>query len=258
VNGNNITFTGPAPEDLAAAANSYLEVRLTATDLSGAFATVTRDLQPSKVDVTFATAPSGLTVDVNGTALTGPQTVVSWQNYVLNASAPYWQPSGPDVYVFSTWSSGAGGNPVAITTPASPATYTATYQLSTDVGPQSFFTLAPCRLVDTRLPSGALGGPALAAGATRTFNLWNACNIPVTAKAVAVNLTVVGPTVAGHLRLFPEGQLRPGTSAINFRAAQTRGTNAVIGLGTGGGLSVFCAMPSGTTHFVLDVAGYFE
>ena len=38
VAGNGIVFTAPAPEDLAAAATSYLEVRLTATDFSGAAA----------------------------------------------------------------------------------------------------------------------------------------------------------------------------------------------------------------------------
>ncbi len=257
VNGNNIPFTGPAPEDLAAAANSYLEIQLTATDLSGATATVTRDLQPSKVDVTFVTAPPGLAVSVNGTPLTGPQTVTSWRAYVLNASAPFWQPSGPDVYVFSSWSNGAN-NPVAITTPASPATYTATYQLSNDVGPQGFFTLPPCRLVDTRNPTGSLGGPALAAGANRDFVLWNVCGIPATAKALAVTLTVVGPTAAGNLRLYSADELRPITSTITFRAGQTRGTNALLGLGAAGDLSVYCGMTSGTTHFILDVTGYFQ
>src|SRR6185295_11440502 len=48
--GNGIPFTGPAPEDLAAAANSFLEIRLTATDSRGLQATVTRDFQPAKVD----------------------------------------------------------------------------------------------------------------------------------------------------------------------------------------------------------------
>jgi hypothetical protein len=253
VAGNNITFAGPAPEDLAAAANSYLEVQLTATDLSSASATVTRDLDPRKVDVTFATSPAGLNVNVNGTTLTGPQTVTSWESYVLNATAPSSQPSGADLYVFSSWSSGTG-NPVAIPTPPSPATYTATYQLSTDEGPLSFFTLPPCRLVDTRLPAA---GPALAAGGTRDFDL-NVCDVPTTAKAIAVNVTVVSPTGPGHLRLYPANEVRPGTSTINFNAGQTRGTNAALKLGTNGDVSVFCAMASGSTHFVLDVAGYFE
>ena len=257
LNGNNLTFTGPAPEDLAAAANSYLEVRLTATDLVGSAVTVTRGLQPAKVNLTFGTAPAGLGVSVNGTSLTGPQTVVSWQGYVLSASAPFSQTSGSGTYVFSSWSAGAN-NPLPITTPGAPTTYTATYQLSTDTGPLDFFTVAPCRLVDTRNPNGPRGGPALVAGAERDFTLVSVCGIPATARALAVTLTVVDPATAGHLRLFSADELRPLTSAINFRAAQTRGTYAVLGLGAAGDLTVYCGMTTGTTHFVLDVTGYFE
>ena len=48
-------FIAPAPEDLQAATNSYLEIRLTATDGGGLSATVSRDFRPRKVDVTLAT-----------------------------------------------------------------------------------------------------------------------------------------------------------------------------------------------------------
>jgi glucose/arabinose dehydrogenase len=257
LNGNNLTFTGPAPEDLAAAGNSYLEIQLTATDLVGATTTVTRDLQPAKVDVTFATTPPGLGLTVNGTPLTGPQTVTSWQGYALTATAPSSQTSGPDLFVFSQWTA-APGNPVQVITPAAPSTVTAIYQLSSDSGPLDFFTVTPCRLVDTRLANGPRGGPALVAAAERDFPLVNVCGVPATARALAVTLTVVGPTTAGNLRLFSADELRPITSTISFRAGQTRGTNAVVGLGAAGGLSVYCGMASGTTHFVLDVTGYFE
>jgi len=257
VTGNGVAFTAPPPEDLGATATSYLEVQLTAADLSGATHAVTRDLLPKKVDVTFATTPPGLTVSVNGFPLTGPQTVTSWQNWVLQALAPSWQASGPDTYVFSSWSVGAG-NAVAIVTPAAPATYTATYQVSSDVGPQDYFTVAPCRLVDTRLPAGPRGGPALAAGATRIFDLAGVCGIPATARALALNVTVTGPTGGGNLRLHSPDELLPATSTVNFGAGQTRANNAQVRLGRTGTLSVFCSMATGTTHLVLDVVGYFE
>ncbi len=257
VTGNGIVFTAPAPEDLAAAATSYLEVQLTATDFSGATHTATRDLLPRKVDLTFATTPPGLSVSVNGFPLTGPQTVTSWQGWVLQATAPASQTSGPSTFVFSSWSSGAG-NPIVITTPAAPATYTATYQPSSDVGPQSYFTVVPCRLVDTRTVVGPLGGPALVAGATRTFEVAGACGIPSTARALALDVTVTGPTSAGNLRLYSPDELRPATSTINFAAGQTRANNAQVRLGSTGGLSVFCSMASGSAHVVLDVVGYFE
>jgi hypothetical protein len=218
---------------------------------------VTHNLLPKKVDVTFATSPPGLSLSVNGFSLTGPQTVTSWQGWVLQATAPSWQAVSPDVFVFSSWSSGAA-NPVGIVTPTAPATYTATYQASSDVGPQAYFTVVPCRLVDTRNPAGPRGGPALAAGATRTFDLAGACAIPSTAKALALNVTVTGSTGAGNLRLHSPDELRPGTSTVNFTAGQTRANNAQVRLGSTGAVSVFCSMASGSAHVVLDVVGYFE
>ena len=65
-----------------------------------------------------------------------------------------------------------------------------------------FFTLTPCRALDTRQPVGPQGGPALAAGAQRAVTLAGFCGLPATAVAVAVNLTVVAPA-AGDIRLFP-------------------------------------------------------
>lgn len=61
--GNSITFTAPAPEDLAAAANSFLEIRLTATDLAGLTSTTSRELRPATTPVRLATEPAGLVHD---------------------------------------------------------------------------------------------------------------------------------------------------------------------------------------------------
>jgi PKD repeat protein len=257
ISGNNVVFTAPAPEDVTAATNSYLEVQLTATDFSGATNTATRDLLPRKVDVTFASVPPGLGLTLNGLPLTAPQTVTSWEAWVLQAFAPAWQALGPDLYVFSSWSSGAG-NQVALPTPAAAASFTATYQLSTISGAQGFFSLTPCRLLDTRNPNGPRGGPALSAGGTRNFTLTGVCNVPTTAKALAVNVTVTGPTAAGNLRLFAADQLQPLTSNLNFSVGQTRAANAIVRLGAAGDLSIFDGAASGTAHVILDVAGYFE
>ncbi|MGH9367048.1 MAG: S8 family peptidase, partial [Thermoanaerobaculia bacterium] len=49
---------------------------------------------------------------------------------------------------------------------------------ATQPGPKSFYTVTPCRAVDTRNASGPLGGPALSAGGTRTFALAGQCGIP--------------------------------------------------------------------------------
>lgn len=122
----------------------------------------------------------------------------------------------------------------------------------------SFFTLTPCRILDTRDPVGPLGGPALAAGSIRNFTITGQCSIPVTAKSVSFNATVTGPTSPGHLILFPGGAPLPLTSTLNFRTMQTRANNAIVPLGAGGILSVADGQSSGTVHFILDVNGYFE
>ena len=126
VSGNGITFVAPPPEDLAAATNSYLEIRLTATDAGGASTTITQLLQPRKVQLTFATNPSGLSVTVGGVALTGSTTVTSWQGWQLNVVAQN-QVFGGRTYRFTSWSDGGAASHTVIT-PANPATYTARFK----------------------------------------------------------------------------------------------------------------------------------
>jgi glucose/arabinose dehydrogenase len=121
--GNNLTFTAPAPEDLAAATNSYLEIYLTATDSRGLSATANRNIQPRTVAITLATNPSGLNLTVNGTTVTGPTTITSWVAWRLDLTAP--SPQGR--YRFLSWSDG-GAQVHSVTTPAAPATYTAKYK----------------------------------------------------------------------------------------------------------------------------------
>ncbi len=118
-----------------------------------------------------------------------------------------------------------------------------------------FHTVTPCRLIDTRLPSGA---PALGAQATRRLTIASACGIPPTAQAVSVNVAITAPTAGGNLRLFPAGAPLPLVSSINYSAGQTRTNNAIVSLGPDGDLDVFCAQASGTVQLILDVNGYFQ
>ena len=76
--GNNVPIEQPAPEDLGSGIDGFLRIHLTATDSSGVATTVTRDVLPRKVDLTFATSPAGRQVVVSGTTYTGPSTVTSW------------------------------------------------------------------------------------------------------------------------------------------------------------------------------------
>jgi hypothetical protein len=121
-----------------------------------------------------------------------------------------------------------------------------------------FFSVDPCRLIDTRQAAGPLGGPALVGNTTRVFAVAGNCNIPPTARAISVNLTVTQPTALGFLTLFPGGATAPATSTINYSAGQTRANNATVLLGAAGDLSVFCGQGGGTAQLIVDVNGYFE
>jgi len=121
----------------------------------------------------------------------------------------------------------------------------------------SFYTLAPCRVVDTRRAAGDLGGPALAAGETRAFPLAGACGIPAGAAALSVNVTVTQSTAAGDLAVFAAG-LPAGLPLIEYRAGQTRANNAVVRLSETGALSVSCGQAAGTVHVIVDVTGAFR
>jgi hypothetical protein len=122
-----------------------------------------------------------------------------------------------------------------------------------------FYTLTPCRLVDTRLPNGPLSGPILQAGQTRTFALAGGCGVPATAKALAVNVTETQSASAGFLTLHAADQQAGGTSTINYAPGNTLANNAYVRLsGEGSGsISVLNSSP-GAVHFILDVTGYFQ
>lgn len=135
-----------------------------------------------------------------------------------------------------------GTGTIAACTPAPPA-------------PLDFYTLPPCRLLDTRT---AANGPALQPGTLRTFQVTGTCGVPATAKAVVVNLTVTQPAGGGYLTLSPAGPPSPTASSINFQPSQTRANNTVLLLGDGTGAIQVKTVSTGTVQLVLDASGYFQ
>src|SRR5262249_19693255 len=125
--------------------------------------------------------------------------------------------------------------------------------------PASFYSVAPCRLIDTRGPAGVLGGPALNNFTERTFPIAGHCGVPMTAKAVALTVTITQPTAQGDLRPYPAAGTIQNTSTINYRAGQTRASNSIVVLDPpAGSFTVRCSQSGGTVHFLADVTGYFE
>ncbi len=87
---------------------------------------------------------------------------------------------------------------------------TGTGAIATTTNGLQFIPVTPCRIADTRNATGAFGGPQLAGGSTRTFNIpQSACGIPSTAVAYSLNATVVPSASLGYLTAMAG---RPGAA----------------------------------------------
>jgi glucose/arabinose dehydrogenase len=203
--GNNLPFTTPGPEDLQAATNSFLEVRLTATDSGGLSTTLSRDFLPRKVNVTLATSPPGLTLNVNTTtAVTGPTTLVSWEGYGLAVAAPAQIGPGGVPYTFASWSDG-GAASHTITTPAAAATFTAV------------FTPLTVNAGDASVTEGNAGTVTAL--------------VPVTLSASHTANVSVGWATADGTASAAAGDYLPGAGTLTFAPGSTSATVPVTVLG---------------------------
>ena len=157
----------------------------------------------------------------------------------------------------------AGTVDVVVTNPASaPATLPGGYTYGSVQAGLKFYTVTPCRIVDTRtVPDGPLAGPILAASpAERSFTIAPGCGIPADARVVSANVTVTQPAAGGTLRIYPTDGALPIATTISFAAGKTRANNAMLLLsatGTPGRVVVRNDAP-GTVHLILDVNGYFK
>jgi sugar lactone lactonase YvrE len=117
-----------------------------------------------------------------------------------------------------------------------------------------FIPITPCRIADTRNPTGPFGGPEPKAGSTTTFDIPESeCKIPNTAVAYSLNVTVVPNAALGYLTLWPAGQAQPLVSTLNSDG-RIKANAAIVPAGTDGGVSVFV---SDATQVILDIDGYF-
>jgi glucose/arabinose dehydrogenase len=106
---------------------SYLELRLTATDSGGLPHTVSRQLDPRTVVLTFQTTPGGLRLTVGPTTSTASfsRTVIVGSTNTISAPSP--QQKGQKNYNFMSWSDNGAPTHVIIA-PASATTYTARFR----------------------------------------------------------------------------------------------------------------------------------
>ena len=129
----------------------------------------------------------------------------------------------------------------------------------------AFHPLTPCRLFDTRQPQSITGGAPFDNSAAHPFTVQGRCGVPVGARGVAINLTVVGASTGGDLRLFPAGPIpAEQTSAINYVAGQTLANAQLLMLAEQQAPDepdaqlVIGMIGAGTVHVLVDVTGYLQ
>ncbi len=120
----------------------------------------------------------------------------------------------------------------------------------------------PIRLFDTRaaipgFPACEYLNQPLMANSELVKSGYIDCNgvtIPTNAEAIVGNATVVNPSGAGYITLWPDGQTRPPVSNLNHVAGQTVPNAFTVGLSGFGGFRIYSFA---TTDFIVDVTGFF-
>jgi glucose/arabinose dehydrogenase/PKD repeat protein len=124
------TVTGRASGSFQAPDHEYpshLELTLTATDPgTGLTGATTLRLDPRTVELSLASEPTGLRVNLDGIDYTTPATAEVIVGATVTLSAAGQQSRGGSTYQFVRWSDG-GAQTHLLTAPATPTTYTATY-----------------------------------------------------------------------------------------------------------------------------------
>jgi Bacterial Ig-like domain (group 3)/IPT/TIG domain len=128
---------------------------------------------------------------------------------------------------------------------------------------------APTRVCDTRAgnPSalsgasaqcnGSGGGERLGAGSTMTLQIAGVGGVPANASAAVLNVTVVGPTAAGYLTVFPQGATRPTASNVNYVAGEVTANRVTVPLSSGASPGEISIYSSSSANVVVDVSGYY-
>jgi hypothetical protein len=125
------------------------------------------------------------------------------------------------------------------------------------VGGTALVPVTPCRIVDTRGPTGTFGGPSLAPGSPRNFPLLSGpcTGLPSKVLAYSLNITATNTAGTGFFKVFPQGAASPVVSTLNYAAGQTVANAAIVPAGTGSGITVAAGVAG--ADLLIDINGYF-
>lgn len=133
-------------------------------------------------------------------------------------------------------------------------------QILTEVlQPESYVSLVPGRLLDTR-PSpyvtvdGVEDDGLRAAASTTELTVAGRGGVPLDAESAVLNVTVNAAQAYGFLTVYPCGTKRPTASNLNFYAGDTIPNLVVSKIGDDGKV---CLYSSQGSHLIVDVNGFY-
>ena len=129
-------------------------------------------------------------------------------------------------------------------------------QAQAAVATSKYVSVAPVRLLDTRVGLGA-AKTRPAAGAMVTLKVTGVGGVPSTGvTAVTLNVTVTEPRTVGYVQVLPTGSDTAGDSSnINvYKTGQTVANLVTVPVGTGGRITLYDVAGG---HLIADVQGYF-
>jgi hypothetical protein len=259
-NGTPVTFGGTLDSSVNPTGTTLTSGQATSTYTAGSSAgngtgTATVDNQTVStpvdilVSVTVTTSPAGLSITVDGTNYTAPQSFnwVVGSLHTISTTSPQAGPTGSQ-YVFSSWSD-SGAQSHSVTAPTSATTYTASfntqYQLTTLASPSADGSVTPAS--GGYYAAGASIPVTATANAGFQFNNWTSSggsfdsttsastnfHMPSVAATVTGNFTVIvvaAPTSTSvSSNNNPSFTMAPGNS-VTFTATVT--SNTTVNAGT--------------------------
>ena len=221
-------------------------------DASGYFYGTTYTGGANSLGVVFRFQPSyALTVSTSGNG-----TVASTDGFIhCPGTCSHTYPANTPVtldatagqgWVFGGWDGACLGTGSCTVTMTQPLSVDAIFSEA-----QQFVAVTPCRLIDTRLTGGPIQG-----GTYRNFPIpqEGGCNIPDTAAAYSLNVSVVPQGPLGYLTIWPTDESRPVVATLNSLDGRIKADAAIVPAGTSGAVSVYVTQ---TANVVLDINGYF-
>jgi hypothetical protein len=131
----------------------------------------------------------------------------------------------------------------------------------------SFHPIDPARVYDSRLAAYAPNDGLMARNTDRVVSVKDGRDgtgavvaadvVPAGATAVAINVTVAGPTGPNFLSVVPGDAASYTASTINWPGGFDAANGTIVKLDASRQLKVFCGDQSGSTHVIIDVTGYY-